>query len=411
MVVAGGASSGSGDPAPTRSSSTTRSGWSPAPSSRSPASRPGRSVDRSVLQGQERTLLTPHAVVTVQVTPERLRPVPLRRLLPVAPAVADRRVLHRLPARADGDRCSSREHDPASAHPSTIPADLLQDIMRLPYRERFTLIINELGAAVGGALGRSPGGARIARCRRSTETDNLLNLLANDSHDAPGADRQLRHGHHRAGQQQRQASSGSSSRPTTTATDTATQQQQPEGRPSSACPGSSSSSGRRMAKLGDRRRPPTRPCSQNLNAASGQLDTLFTNLPRAPRRTLAASAASRASLPAIKSLGQASVTGKQAVQAAAPTVADLNQFAKPTPELAQNLAIVLARPRHPEPRGRARPAQPRRQGLHRARGAARYVVQPDAGDQHLRPVRAHARRRRVRQPDVLAVRDAGDDRR
>ncbi len=34
------------------------------------------------------------------------------------------------------------------------------------------------------------------------------------------------------------------------------------------------------------------------------------------------------------------MTGKVAVQAAQPTIAHLNQFAKPTPELAQNLAIV-----------------------------------------------------------------------
>ena len=42
---------------------------------------------------------------------------------------------------------------PASHTFSTIPADLLADIMRMPQRERFTLIINELGAAVAGQLG------------------------------------------------------------------------------------------------------------------------------------------------------------------------------------------------------------------------------------------------------------------
>jgi hypothetical protein len=46
-------------------------------------------------------------------------------------------------------------------------------------------------------------------------------------------------------------------------------------------------------------------------------------------------------VPSLRSLGQASATGKPAVQAATPTVAHLNQFAKSTPELAQNLAIVL----------------------------------------------------------------------
>ena len=39
---------------------------------------------------------------------------------------------------------------------STIPADLLADIMRMPERERFTLIINELGAAVAAPLDGYP---------------------------------------------------------------------------------------------------------------------------------------------------------------------------------------------------------------------------------------------------------------
>src|SRR5438270_8457428 len=73
------------------------------------------------------------------------------------------------------------------------------------------------------------------------------------------------------------------------------------------------------------------PVLQNLSTAARPLARLFAALP----------GSSHASLPAIRALGQASVTGKTAVQAAAPTVADLNRFAKPTPELAQNLSIVL----------------------------------------------------------------------
>ena len=97
------------------------------------------------------------------------------------------------------------------------------------------------------------------------------------------------------------------------------------------------------------------PVLNNLNAASGQINRLLTDLP----------AFSRSARPAIKSLGQASVTGRTAVKAATPTVADLNRFAKPTPELAQNLAIVLhdlddpSRAVEPDPRspgGRASPA-------------------------------------------------------
>jgi hypothetical protein len=73
------------------------------------------------------------------------------------------------------------------------------------------------------------------------------------------------------------------------------------------------------------------PVLSNLHDASGQVNRLFTDLP----------GFSRSARPAIKSLGQASVTGKAAVTAATPTIKDLNAFAKPTPELAGNLAIVL----------------------------------------------------------------------
>ena len=105
------------------------------------------------------------------------------------------------------------------------------------------------------------------------------------------------------------------------------------------------------------------------------------------------------------------MTGKQAVQAAAPTVSLLNKFAQPRPRAGPEPGDRAGRPRQPRSRGRARLAQPRRQGLHWSRGAAPVRVQPGADDQHVRAVRAHAGRRRVRQPDVLAVRDAGHDRR
>src|SRR5579859_2496758 len=69
---------------------------------------------------------------------------------------------------------------PVSHTQSTIPIDLLNDVMRLPYRERLTLIINELGAAVAGRSGDLQSALQRA-VPALTETDNLLNLLANDS--------------------------------------------------------------------------------------------------------------------------------------------------------------------------------------------------------------------------------------
>src|SRR5437763_10026507 len=69
---------------------------------------------------------------------------------------------------------------PVTRTQSTIPADLLNDVMRMPYRQRFTLIINELGAAVAARSDDLKAALQRA-VPALTETDNLLNLLANDS--------------------------------------------------------------------------------------------------------------------------------------------------------------------------------------------------------------------------------------
>src|SRR5207302_3807780 len=73
------------------------------------------------------------------------------------------------------------------------------------------------------------------------------------------------------------------------------------------------------------------PVYTNLNAASSNLKRFFADL--VPF--------SHESVPSLQSLGQASAVGKPAVHDAGPAVAHLNQFAKPLPELAQNLGIVL----------------------------------------------------------------------
>jgi virulence factor Mce-like protein len=216
---------------------------------------------------------------------------------------------------------------PVSHTQSTIPADLVQDVMRMPYRQRFTLIVNELGAAAAARSGDLQAALRRA-VPALTETDNLLSLLGDDSTTLQNLTRdsdsvitaladnsaQVNRFIDEAGR---------------TATATATQQQNLRG------------TIQRLPGLLEQLRPTlkqlgttvdtNRPVLVNLHDASGQLNRLFTDLP----------AFSRSARPAIRSLGQASITGKAAVTAATPTVKDLNAFAKPTPELAGNLAIVL----------------------------------------------------------------------
>ena len=215
---------------------------------------------------------------------------------------------------------------PVTSTRSTIPADLLQNIMRLPYRERMTILINELGAGVAAR-----GGDLQAALHRAvpalTETDALLNVLSNDSTTLQNLTRDSN--------QVITALANNSANvkrfideANRTAVATASQQQNLRGTLA------------RMPGLLEQLRPAmaqlrttmitNQPVLVNLHQASGEINRLFTDLP----------AFSRSARPAIKSLGQASVTGKVAVTAARPTVKDLNAFAKPTPELAGNLAIV-----------------------------------------------------------------------
>jgi hypothetical protein len=73
------------------------------------------------------------------------------------------------------------------------------------------------------------------------------------------------------------------------------------------------------------------PALANLRAAAPNITRFFKDL--APF--------ARASTPAVEALGKASKTGRSALVAAKPTIALLDQFSRPAPELANNLNIVL----------------------------------------------------------------------
>jgi virulence factor Mce-like protein len=215
---------------------------------------------------------------------------------------------------------------PVSNTESTIPADLLQDVSRLPYRQRLSLIIGELGAAAAGR-----GSDIEAALRRAvpalTETDNLLNLLSNDSQTlqalTTSSDHVITALADNSVLVQRFIDKANNA-----AVDTATQQVNLRST-LAKLPGFLAQLRPAMARLGEAAQA-NEPVLANLNASSGTLDRFFTDL----------GPFSRAAKPAIKFLGKASVTGRTAVIAARPTVKALNQFAQPTPELAQNLAIV-----------------------------------------------------------------------
>ncbi len=234
---------------------------------------------------------------------------------------------------------------PVNRTASTIPADLLANVMRMPYRERLTLIINELGAGVAGRSTDLEDALKRA-VPALTETDNLLNLLAKDSNTlqqlTASSDAVITALANNSAQVQRFITEANN-----TATDTATQQGNLQAT-LAKLPGFLEQLRPALQKLGAAT-DTNEPVLANLNAASGQLNRLLTDLP----------SFSRSALPAVSSLGQASVTGKTAVQAAGPTIGHLNQFASSTPELAQNLAIVL---RDLDSRSRAVEADPRSPG-------------------------------------------------
>ena len=216
---------------------------------------------------------------------------------------------------------------PASHTQSTIPADLVQNIMRLPYRQRFTLIINELGAAVAARSEDLQTALRRADPALA-ETDNLLHLLANDANtikslnvNANTVITALAKNNRDVTRFIQYADRTSTASATQAPSIQATWEKLPafleQLRPA-------------MAKLGAAADAQV-PVLQNLNDASSNLNRFFHDL--VPF--------SNESVPSLRSLGQASLTGRSAVTAATPTIKDLNQFAKPTPELAKNLAIVL----------------------------------------------------------------------
>jgi ABC-type transporter Mla subunit MlaD len=216
---------------------------------------------------------------------------------------------------------------PVDQTASTIPFDLINDVMRRPYRERLQIILNELGAGVGGRADDIQ--ATVARAVPALrETDQVLAILAdqnttlaNLTHDADTVIGDLAENRKNVGRfvtETRQTAQASAERRAQIA---ASLQRLPaflrELQPT-------------MAKLGQATDAQT-PALADLNASAGQLAALLQNLPDF----------ADASRTGIKSLAELSRDGRPALRAARPTIDQLNEFSTNTPELADNLALVL----------------------------------------------------------------------
>ena len=210
---------------------------------------------------------------------------------------------------------------------STIGADLVNNILRLPQRQRLRIILNELGTGVG-ARGEDINEVVRRAVPALRETDRLLALLANENQTlvnlTVNADRVVG---------ELAANRGEITRFVREARDT-----------------SAASADRRVALRESFRRLPAFlrqlrptmvslgqvadeqiPTLRDLDAASGNLRAFLNQL----------GPFSEASRPALSSLGQTGVAGQQAIPPIHRTVRHLRELTPNVPELGKNLRIVL----------------------------------------------------------------------
>jgi virulence factor Mce-like protein len=234
---------------------------------------------------------------------------------------------------------------PVEQTSSTIPIDLVNSIMRRPYRERLRLIIGELGAGLAGrpediseALRRAHPGLR--------ETSETLQILGRQTATIEefiaDADRVIGELEARKGDVSRfvreagRTAEISASRRTELA---ATFERLPafltELEPY-------------MGQLADLTNA-QQPVLRDLRAASGELDTFLTRL----------GPFAEAGTPALAALGDASVVGRRAVRASRQEIHELRRLARDAPGLAKPLRQLLqtiddrARAVEPDPRAAA----------------------------------------------------------
>jgi virulence factor Mce-like protein len=216
---------------------------------------------------------------------------------------------------------------PVTQTASTIAADLVQDVLREPQRDRLRIIVSELGA---GVAGRGP--ELNAAIRRSIpalrETDRTLELLGQQNQlladlavDADKVVGDLAANRRDVGRFVEKAD------------DTA--QASAERRPQLA------SGLQRLPGFLEQLKPTMRSLGEVADRQTPALEQLDASAPQLTRFLDLLAPFAQASRPAIRSLGQASLTGDKAAKDAPPTVSLLSGFAAGTPEVGKDLAIVL----------------------------------------------------------------------
>jgi phospholipid/cholesterol/gamma-HCH transport system substrate-binding protein len=234
---------------------------------------------------------------------------------------------------------------PVERTTSTIPLDLVNNVLRKPYRERLGIILDELGAGVAGRAEdindvvrrASPALRETDRVldklyaqnktlkQLVTDADTVLADLADNKRDVGRWVVETKETAAASAERRADLQAGLRKLPTFLR----------ELRPT-------------MDQLGDTAEAQT-PALQNLNASAGQLATFLQNLKPLSESTQVN----------LRSLAEASREGRPAVKAAQPVVAELTRGTRNAPELADNTAIVLE---HLNDRKNAVEADPRSPG-------------------------------------------------
>jgi virulence factor Mce-like protein len=234
---------------------------------------------------------------------------------------------------------------PVNRTSSVVAPDLVNDVLRRPYRERFSIIINELGAAVAGNAQNLNDAIRRASPGLQ-ETDKVLAILAKQNHVLANLVKNADTVVGDLADNKAQVARWVQMADRTSAASAQRKQQIAQG--FHLLPGFLEQLKPSMAQLG-RVADEQGPALKTLGDSAGQLKTFFDRL----------GPFAKVSKPAFQALGKASVTGRQAVTAATPTVAELAKFSKGVPELGRNLSIIL---RHLDNRKFAAEPDPRSPG-------------------------------------------------
>jgi ABC-type transporter Mla subunit MlaD len=242
---------------------------------------------------------------------------------------------------------------------STIPPDLITNIMRLPYRERMRLILMEFGAGLAGrpkdlndAIRRGvPALRQSARVLEILADHNrVIRDLVDDADEVIGELADNRRNVGKFVSEARDTASAAAER----ADDLATNWRKlptflRELRPTLAA----------LGETADEQRP----VLVDLNASAGEL-----------RRFLDLSGDfSHASRPAFRGLADAAEVGRGTVRAGRPRVAELRGYARPSVDLAENLAIVLEDFDDPRRATEPNPRSPGGRGFSGSQAILQYV--------------------------------------